>query len=69
MRWLPLLYPFLKNYRDFGDAEIGWLFMAGGFGAILGPFIAGQVADRLFNTEKFLGLSHIVGDRCCLVSC
>ena len=59
--WLPLLYPFLKNYRDFGDAEIGWLFMAGGFGAILGPFIAGQVADRLFNTEKFLGLSHIVG--------
>ncbi|MAT80183.1 MAG: hypothetical protein CMJ29_00875 [Phycisphaerae bacterium] len=59
--WLPLLYPFLKNYRGFEDGQIGWLFMAGGFGAILGPFIAGQVADRLFNTEKFLGLSHIAG--------
>ena len=59
--WLPLLYPFLKNYRDFNDAEIGWLFMAGGVGAILGPFIAGQIADRYFSTEKFLGLSHIVG--------
>ena len=35
--------------------------MAGGVGAIIGPFIAGQIADRWFNTEKYLGLSHIVG--------
>ena len=35
--------------------------MAGGVGAIIGPFIAGQLADRWFNTEKYLGLSHIVG--------
>ncbi|MBT4767828.1 MAG: MFS transporter [Phycisphaerae bacterium] len=59
--WLPLLYPFLRNYRKFSDGDIGWMFMAGGVGAIFGPFIAGQVADRWFNTEKYLGLSHIVG--------
>jgi len=59
--WLPLLYPFLKDYRGFSPGEIGWMFMAGGVGAIIGPFIAGQVADRWFNTEKYLGLSHIFG--------
>jgi nucleoside transporter len=59
--WLPLLWPFLHDYRKFSSGDIGWMFMAGGVGAITGPFIAGQIADRWFNTEKYLGLSHIVG--------
>ncbi len=59
--WLPLLWPFLHDYRKFSSGDIGWMFMAGGVGAIFGPFIAGQIADRWFNTEKYLGLSHIVG--------
>ena len=59
--WLPLLWPFLHDYRGFSSGDIGWMFMAGGVGAIIGPFIAGQIADRWFNTEKYLGLSHIVG--------
>ncbi|MDP6478669.1 MAG: MFS transporter [Phycisphaerales bacterium] len=59
--WLPLLWPFLHDYRGFSSGDIGWMFMAGGVGAIIGPFIAGQVADRWFNTEKYLGLSHIAG--------
>jgi nucleoside transporter len=59
--WLPLLFPFLRDYRGFTPGEIGWMFMAGGVGAIIGPFIAGQIADRWFNTEKYLGLSHLAG--------
>lgn len=59
--WLPIMYTFLKTHRGFTDGQIGWMFMAGGVGAVFGPFIAGQIADRYFNTEKFLGLSHIVG--------
>ena len=59
--WLPFLYVFLSTDRQFQDYEIGWMFTAGGVGAILGPFIAGQVADRWFNTERYLGLSHIAG--------
>jgi len=59
--WLPLLWPFRHDYRGFSSGDIGWMFMAGGVGAIVGPFIAGQVADRWFNTEKYLGLSHIAG--------
>ena len=59
--WLPFLYVFLNTHLKFKGDEIGWMFTAGGVGAILGPFIAGQVADRWFNTEKYLGLSHIAG--------
>jgi len=59
--WLPLLYLFLSRHREFGDAEIGYLFMIGGVGAVFAPFIAGQIADRYFNTEKYLAISHIVG--------
>ncbi len=29
-------------------------------GAVLAPFIAGQIADRYFATEKFLGISHLI---------
>lgn len=59
--WLPLMYQFLSRHRGFTDGEIGWLFMIGGVGAVFAPFIAGQIADRYFNTEKYLAISHIVG--------
>lgn len=58
--WLPILYPFLV-WRGFGTGEISAAFAVGAIGAIIGPFIAGQVADRWFATERFLGLSHLAG--------
>ena len=59
--WLPLLWPYLSGHREFTPAQIGDMFAVGAIGAIVAPFIAGQIADRWFNTEKFLGLSHILG--------
>jgi len=59
--WLPLLYPFLKGFRNFQDAQIGDMFAIGAVGALLAPFVAGQIADRYFSTEKFLAISHIIG--------
>src|SRR5687768_5240567 len=59
--WLPLMYLFVSVHRGFTPSQIGYLFMIGGVGALLGPFVAGQVADRYFNTEKFLGISHLLG--------
>ena len=59
--WLPLLWTFLSGHRGFTPAEIGNMFAIGAVGAIVAPFIAGQIADRWFNTEKFLGISHILG--------
>ncbi|HGY90821.1 MAG TPA: MFS transporter [Planctomycetes bacterium] len=59
--WLPILYPFLLGFRGFTLDEVGAVLAAGAAGAILGPFIAGQIADRHFATEKFLAGSHLAG--------
>jgi nucleoside transporter len=59
--WLPLLWPFLHGHRGFEPGQIGDMFAVGAVGALVAPFIAGQIADRYFSTEKYLGLSHIVG--------
>jgi nucleoside transporter len=59
--WLPIFFPFLTTYRGFTGGQAGTLFAVGAIGALVAPFIAGQIADRYFNTEKYLGISHIVG--------
>jgi nucleoside transporter len=59
--WLPILYPFLMGHRGFTLGQVGTILAGGAVGAIVGPFIAGQVADRYFNTERFLGISHLIG--------
>ena len=59
--WLPLLYPFLMGHRGFTLEQCGYILSGGAAGAVLGPFIAGQVADRWFATEKFLAASHLIG--------
>lgn len=63
--WLPILYPFITGYRKFSDGQVSAVFAAGAGGAILGPFIAGQLADRRIATEKLLAISHMIG--ACLV--
>jgi len=59
--WLPIFFPFLTTYRGFTGEEAGTLFAGGAIGALVAPFLAGQIADRYFNTEKYLGISHILG--------
>ncbi len=59
--WLPILYPFLLGYREFTLTETGLCLSAGAIGAIFGPFIAGQLADRVISTEKLLSISHLIG--------
>jgi len=59
--WLPILYPFLLGHRGFSLDQCGMILAAGAAGAVIGPFIAGQFADRHFATEKFLGASHLAG--------
>ena len=59
--WLPLLWDMLMGAKGFDGEQVGNIFAVGAVGAIFGPFIAGQVADRWFNSERFLAISHIVG--------
>ena len=59
--WLPFLYDYLRRTLEFTDAQIGRVFAAAAVGAILGPLIAGPLADRYLNTERLLGISHLGG--------
>lgn len=59
--WLPILYPFLMWHRNFTLDQVGWVLAAGAAGAIVGPFIAGQAADRWMPTERFLAICHLFG--------
>ncbi len=59
--WLPILYPFLTGFRKFTLDQTGYCLAAGAAGAVFGPFIAGQLADRKFATEKLLAVSHAIG--------
>jgi nucleoside transporter len=59
--WLPLLFPYLNEFRGFSDSSVGWLAAAGAIGAVVSPFLAGQLADRYMNAELFLCIAHIVG--------
>ncbi len=60
--WLPILPRYLSGFLGFTGYQIGLIVgTAAAVGAITGPFISGQLADRHFNTEKFLGVSMILG--------
>ncbi len=59
--WLPILWPYLAGHLQFSPEQIGNIFAVGAIGALLAPFIAGQLADRTFATQRFLAASHLVG--------
>jgi nucleoside transporter len=59
--WLPLLWPYLSTTLGFNGHQIADIFAVGAIGAIIAPFVAGQLADRYFSTEKFLAVSHLIG--------
>jgi len=59
--WLPILFPYLGGFLKFSDGQCSAILAGGAAGAIVGPFIAGQVADRFFATERFLAFSHLIG--------
>ncbi len=59
--WLPLFFQFLTDYRHIGPDDAGLLFSYGAIGAVVAPFVAGQIVDRYMAIEKFVGVSHLLG--------
>jgi nucleoside transporter len=65
--WLPvagryLSAPVAEGGLGFTGGQIGLILgLAGSIGAIASPFIAGQLADRYFRTERFLAFLLAVG--------
>ncbi|WP_435006912.1 MFS transporter [Tundrisphaera lichenicola] len=67
--WLPILGIHLGSEEvGLTPAQIGWVYTVYGFGAILGPFLLGQLADRYMATERVLGLAHLIGGVLLLVT-
>jgi len=58
--WYPLLAVHLEDL-GIGGRERGWIFASLAIAAMLTPFGAGQIADRLLPTQKLLSLIYAVG--------
>ena len=60
--WLPILGIHLGSEAvGLTGPQIGWVYTVYGFGAILGPFLLGQLADRYVATEVVMGVAHLIG--------
>ncbi|MAM97626.1 MAG: MFS transporter, partial [Chloroflexi bacterium] len=65
--WLPVVARYLSATIEegglgFTGSQIGMILgLAGSVGAIAAPFIAGQLADRYFSTERTLAVLVTVG--------
>lgn len=63
--WLPMIARFMDDRARGGigltPEEQGWIYTVYGFGAILGPPIVGQLADRFFATERVMAVCHFLG--------
>lgn len=65
--WLPLAARYMSAPKaagglGFTPSEIGAILgLAGSIGAVLAPFVAGQLADRYFSTERFLPTLLVIG--------
>jgi nucleoside transporter len=65
--WMPILPTYLAGAPEagglgFSERELGWIAgVAGSIGTLLSPFIAGQLADRYFSTERYLGVTLLIG--------
>ena len=65
--WLPVTARYLsagvsEGGLGFSGSQIGMILgLAGSIGAILAPFIAGQIADRYFSTERILSFLVVSG--------
>ena len=59
--WLPLLALYLGGVLGFSGGEIGWIFATQAIACVFGLYFGGQIADRLFSTEKLLAVLHLIG--------
>jgi MFS family permease len=64
--WIPLAGLFLLSHDEgglgFTQAQLGWILgISGSIGALAAPFIAGQIADRYFSTERLMAAMLIIG--------
>jgi nucleoside transporter len=66
--WAPILGRHLASLSAFqmpdgaaDQGKIGLIYMTMPIASIIGPFVGGQIADRYFAAQRFLGISQFLG--------
>ncbi len=59
--WFPVLSAYLQNDLGFSGTQVGFIYSLLPLATIISPFIAGQIADRYFSTEKLIAVLQLVG--------
>ncbi|HVS35357.1 MAG TPA: MFS transporter [Gemmataceae bacterium] len=63
--WAPTLNLHLAQLDSFRGPSVSFLinmvYLTMPLATILSPFVAGQLADRYFATQRFLAVSHLIG--------
>ncbi|WP_222982910.1 nucleoside permease [Flagellimonas meishanensis] len=59
--WFVTMGIYLPNTLKTSAGEIAMAYSTQSWGAIIAPFIIGLIADRYFNAERILGISHLIG--------
>ena len=59
--WYPVLSAYLQNTLNFTGIQVGMIYSLLPLATIISPFIAGQIADRYFASEKVIAVMQLVG--------
>jgi len=59
--WYSVLAPRLLGPLKFSGKQTGWIYATIPLGCIFMPLVAGQLADKHFNTEYIILVAHFVG--------
>jgi len=59
--WSPVLSEYLRNDLGFSGAQIGVIYSLLPLATIITPFIGGQVADRIFASQKVIAVLQLLG--------
>ncbi|MCH7498220.1 MAG: MFS transporter, partial [Candidatus Marinimicrobia bacterium] len=59
--WAPVLSAYLQNDLGFSGTQVGVIYSLLPLATIISPFIAGQVADRYFASEKLIAILQLSG--------
>jgi len=59
--WFVVFFDYLLKTMKFSGAESGVIFGNMALGAIIANIFIGQLADRFFDSEKLMGILHLLG--------
>jgi len=59
--WYPVLAARLLGPLKFSGKQTGWIYAALPLACIFMPLVAGQLADKSYNTERILAVAHLTG--------